>query len=207
VGALFTDASSSIEGNRVVGADLKWRLTPTQRIEGFALLSRTHTIAGDATRSGGGAQVNYSFETNKWVVLASAEHYDRGFDMATAFINRVGITGAWTYLNRSFYPDKKRYPWVRRISVISFNKGGEDRNAGGAEFYSLICDTVVAPTWHPPAPEDFQELAAEVRRLNQHLLFETPDDALSFKSYYTSKPWAETEDFEGAFKTVRVDDV
>jgi hypothetical protein len=78
---------------------------------------------------------------------------------------------------------------------------------GGAEFYSLISDSVVAPTWHPPAPEDFEELAAEVRRLNRHLLFETPDDARAFKSYYTSKPWAETEDVEGAFKIVRVDAV
>ena len=138
VGALFTDTSSSIDGNRVIGADLKWRLTPTQRIEGFALLSRSHTVEGDRARSGGGAQVCYSFETDKWLVFGSAEHYDRDFEMATAFINRVGITGGWTFLNRSFYPDKKKYPWVRRISVVSFTKGGEDRNAGGGEFFSLL---------------------------------------------------------------------
>jgi hypothetical protein len=78
---------------------------------------------------------------------------------------------------------------------------------GGAEFYSLISDSVVAPTWHPPAPEDFQELAREMRRLNEHLLFETPEDALDFRSFYTSKPWAETEGEHGDFKIVRVDAV
>jgi hypothetical protein len=138
VGVLFSDTSSSVEGNRVIGGDFTWRLSPTQRLEGFALLSRSHTTDGDQSRSGAGGQINYSFETDKWGMFAGGEHYDRDFEMATAFINRVGITGGWTFLNRSFYPDKKKYPWVRRISVVSFTKGGEDRNAGGGELFSVI---------------------------------------------------------------------
>lgn len=137
VGALYTDTTSSVESNRVIGADVKWRLSPTQRIDAFALLSRSRSEA-DPSTTGGGAQVGYSFETAKWTVAGAAEHYDRDFKMATAFINRVGITGGWAFLNRSWYPDKKKYPWVRRIAFVTFNKGGEDRNAGGAEFFGLV---------------------------------------------------------------------
>jgi hypothetical protein len=73
---------------------------------------------------------------------------------------------------------------------------------GSAQKYSLISDSLVAPTWHPPQPEDFEELAKESVRLNDHLLFDAPEDALAFKDYYISKPWAETED--PVFEVVRV---
>ena len=64
------------------------------------------------------------------VVLGSGEHYDPDFEMATAFINRVGITSGWAFVNRSFYPDKEKYPWIRRLSLLSFTQGGRDRLAG-----------------------------------------------------------------------------
>jgi hypothetical protein len=84
---------------------------------------------------------------------------------------------------------------------------GYDLGWWGGEFYSLISDCAIAPTWHPPDPDDFGELAGRLRLLNQHVLFETPEDALGFKSYYKTKPWAEAEDYEGAFRVARIDRV
>ena len=43
----------------------------------------------------------------------------------------------WAFLNRSWYPDKTKYPWIRRLAFITFNKGGYDRNAGGAEWITV----------------------------------------------------------------------
>jgi hypothetical protein len=147
VGLLYTDTSSRLDDNRAVGADFKWRLNKTQRLEGFALLSRSNGASVPSVPSvpsvssvssvAEGAQLTYSYETEKWIVVGSAEHYDRDFQMATAFVNRVGITGGWAFLNRSWYPDKTKYPWVRRFSIVSFMKGGEDRLAGGAEAFAL----------------------------------------------------------------------
>jgi len=57
--------------------------------------------------------------------------------MQTAFINRVGITSGWGYAQLSFYPDKAKYPWLRRISPFSFTQGGRDRNAGGNEIIQV----------------------------------------------------------------------
>jgi hypothetical protein len=78
---------------------------------------------------------------------------------------------------------------------------GYDVGLWGGEFYSLISDCVVMPTWHPPHRDDFTEIAEKLRGLNEHILFQTPGDALAFKTYYTSKPWAETNGFE----VVRID--
>ena len=50
VGAIAEDMTFADGYNRVVGADLRWRLAATQRLEAFALASQTRdTPAGDAT--------------------------------------------------------------------------------------------------------------------------------------------------------------
>lgn len=135
VGALVTDMSSSVEHNSVAGADFKWRVSPTQRIQGVTYFSRSSaTDAG--TKVGAAAIFTYSFETDKWGIEASGEHYDRDFEMATAFLNRVGLSGGSVFVVRSFYPDKKKYGWLPRLAIVSFSRGGDDRLAGGGEFFN-----------------------------------------------------------------------
>jgi hypothetical protein len=58
--------------------------------------------------------------------------------MDTAFMNRVGITGAWSYVQRNFYPDNTEHPWLRRFSIFNFTQGGRDQSAGGTEFLTLV---------------------------------------------------------------------
>lgn len=136
-GALFTDASFAGGFNRVVGADYTWRLSPTQRITGFALASRTKSVDDGTTTAGEGAQLTYAYDTQKYYVNGSFEHYDRGFQMATAFLNRVGITAGWLFAQRNFYPDRDKYGWVRRISLLSFTQGGRDRVNEGDDFLEV----------------------------------------------------------------------
>lgn len=131
VGAIVTDTQFGGGYNRVAGTDVSWRVTPTQRIQGFAMLSRTREPHTTAVSSGVGAQLGYNFSTQAWGVFGAAEHYDTDFHMATSFINRVGISGGWAFVERNFYPDKARYPWARRASFFSFTQGGRDRLSGG----------------------------------------------------------------------------
>ncbi len=137
-GALVSDMTSDEGYNRVVGADLRWRLGPTQRLDAFALASRSRGPEESNPSAGIGTQITYSYDTQKWVAIGSVEHYDPQFRMATAFINRVGITSAWSFVDRSFYPDKERYPWVRRVSVLSFTQGGRDLAAGGNDLLEVV---------------------------------------------------------------------
>jgi len=137
LGALATDTWFSGGYNRVVGADLSWRVNSQQRVSGFALASWSRDPTTDAATSGSGAQIMYDYASRRWSATGVAEHYDPQFRMDTAFMNRVGITGGWGFLDRSFYPDNERYPWIRRIALFSFTQGGRDRLAGGNDLLEV----------------------------------------------------------------------
>jgi hypothetical protein len=122
--------------NRVVGADVSWRVNSTQRLSGFALASSSRDPRASEGTSGVGAQAGYEYSTRRLLLLGYAEHYDRGFQMDTAFINRVGITSGWGFAEYSFYPTKTK-PWLVRVSPFSFTQGGRDRNAGGNELLQV----------------------------------------------------------------------
>src|SRR5688572_21209210 len=57
--------------------------------------------------------------------------------MDTAFVNRVGMTRTWQYAALNFYPDQKKYPWIRRINPFLWVAAAEDRTQGGDELFIL----------------------------------------------------------------------
>ncbi len=137
VGALVTDTEFAGGHNRVAGSDVTWRLSPTQRLNAFAFGSWSREPRATRERSGVGMEAGYEYSTRKWLVEGYAEHYDREFQMDTAFINRVGLTSGWAFIDRSFYPDKTKYPWLRRVRVFTFAQGGRDRIADGNDFVEV----------------------------------------------------------------------
>lgn len=136
-GAIGTFTEFGGRRNAVAGADLNLRVSDTQRITAFVLGSTTDGGSREPDSSGFGGQLTYSFSRRRNNVQAQFEHYDRGFAMDTAFLNRVGITSGWGYLDVSLYPDKARYPWIRRIVPFTFFQVGRDRVAGGDEYISV----------------------------------------------------------------------
>ena len=70
-------------------------------------------------------------------IAGQAEHYDRGFRMDTAFINRVAVTRGWQYQALDFYPSHPRYRWIKRINPFFWVSGAEDRTQGGTEIFYL----------------------------------------------------------------------
>jgi Domain of unknown function (DUF5916)/Carbohydrate family 9 binding domain-like len=137
VGSLVVDSEFAGGFNRVAGADLTYRVTTSQRVSGFVLASTTRAPRADQSKSGIGAQAGYEYSSRRLTVVGYGEHYDKDFEMQTAFINRVGITGGWGYAEYSFYPSKDRYPWLRKIAPFSFTQGGKDVNAGGNELLQV----------------------------------------------------------------------
>ncbi len=69
---------------------------------------------------------------------------------------------------------------------------GFDVGYWGGDHFSIICDSSVCPTWHPPQAENFDELARQLQLVNQHFLFSNPDDAARFRSWYIAQDWAES---------------
>ena len=136
VGALALDTEFAGGYNRVVGADLSWRVNSTQRVSGFVLGSASRDLRGDERTTGIGAQAGYEYNTRRLNLIGYAEHYDPDFRMDTAFINRVGITAAWGYAEYAFYPPKTKQ-WLLKVAPFSFTQGGHDEKAGGDELLQV----------------------------------------------------------------------
>jgi hypothetical protein len=136
-GAIVTDVEHAGGFNRVVGADMSLKPSSNQTITVFALESFTNAPGAATSTSGFGSQVHYSYSSRTWNAGGHLEHYDRAFRMDTAFQNRVGATNGWVYTDYNFYPDKARWPWLRRIQPFTFNQATEDRIQQGDELFTV----------------------------------------------------------------------
>jgi uncharacterized protein DUF5916/cellulose/xylan binding protein with CBM9 domain len=137
VGAIVTDTEQPGAFNRVAGADLSIKPTPNQTLTMFALESSSQTPSVAGSRSGFGGQARYSYNTRRWGFGSHLEHYDTTFQMDTAFLNRVGDTNGWLYGELNFYPDKEKWPWLRRIQPFTFNQATHDVVQRGDELFSI----------------------------------------------------------------------
>jgi len=128
VGAIFTDTHHAGRHNQVIGGDVSVRPSSAQQVSATVLSSRT-SLEGDDT-GGNGMQASYSYQTRRFLVASQAEHYDRDFQMDTAFYNRTGFSTVWVFSEVNFYPTSK---WLQRVHPFVFAKGGHDDMQGGDE--------------------------------------------------------------------------
>ena len=59
--------------------------------------------------------------------MSQFEHYDKDFQMDTAFYNRTGITTNWTYYRYNLYPNEERYPWFKKFGPFVWEHAGRGR--------------------------------------------------------------------------------
>jgi hypothetical protein len=128
IGALITDTNHAGRHNQVIGGDLSVRPSSAQQMSATFLASRT-SVEGDDT-SGNGMQVSYNYATRRFQVSSQAEHYDRNFQMDTAFYNRTGFSAAWAFSEVNFYPAST---WLQRVHPFVFAKRGHDDLQDGNE--------------------------------------------------------------------------
>jgi hypothetical protein len=77
---------------------------------------------------------------------------------------------------------------------------------GGGNF-SILCDSIIWPMWHPPVPAALGDLAHHVESLNDAMLFPDCASAERFRSFYLTQSWAESENEPGEFSVIRVEAV
>jgi hypothetical protein len=121
MGAIFTDTLHASRHNQVIGGDVSVRPSSTQQVSATFLASRTSVDGDDA--SGNAAQASYGYETRRFQVQTQAEHYDRDFQMDTAFYNRTAFSTVWVFGEVNFYPASK---WLQRVHPFVFTKAGHD---------------------------------------------------------------------------------
>ena len=100
-----------------------------RRTDRFFLRTR-EPLTGEA-KHGIGAQGSYFYNTRRFVVGGQLEHYDRGFRMDTAFINRVGLTRGWQYQDLNFYPHIHAVSLDQTDQSVLLGDGGKGSRAGG----------------------------------------------------------------------------
>ena len=135
-GVLVTDTEFASEHNRVIGDDIALRHGDRFRWNGTLLYSDSRSLSG-RSQSGGGSQISYSYNTRRFSTAGQVEHYGRNFQMATAFLNRVGITRGWQYQEVQFCPDETRYGWLKRIAPFVWMNTAHDDVQGGPEHFVL----------------------------------------------------------------------
>jgi hypothetical protein len=138
IGGLVTDTELGDSGhNRVVAGDLALQVGEHHQLSATVFSTHSRDFEGGNSRSGFAGQVSYGYSTKRQTFATQVEHYDKGFQMDTAFYNRTGITTDWTYYGYNFYPDEKRYPWLKRFGPFFWVSGGRDRIQKGMERFAL----------------------------------------------------------------------
>jgi hypothetical protein len=128
-GAIFTHTQHDGERNLTAGGDISVRPSSAQSVS--ATFLATHTSDRENLDShGNAAQVSYEYNTRRWTFSSQGEHYDRGFNMDTAFYNRTGFTSLWSFGEVSVYP---KSTWLQRVHPFYFAKVGHDDIQGGGE--------------------------------------------------------------------------
>jgi hypothetical protein len=136
VGALVTSTEYGQEHNRVAAADIALR--HGEHFSWSAALMQSSSRGADGRdRAGVGGRGTYAFSTRRLNVVGQIEHFDTGFQMDTAFLQRVGVTRLWQYEEVQFYPDQKRHGWLKRIAPFVWLTRAEDRIQGGSEQFVL----------------------------------------------------------------------
>jgi hypothetical protein len=135
-GLLLSDTEYGNDHNRVAGGDFSLKRGEHVSMNGSFLSSHSRTPTGE-TSNGIGTQGTLFYNSRRFVVGGQLEHYDRGFRMDTAFINRVGLTRGWQYQDLNFYPSHPRFQWIKRINPFFWLAAAKDRVQGGTEAFYL----------------------------------------------------------------------
>ncbi len=131
-GGIVTHTYHDGRDNLVAGGDVSMRLSSSQMFNATFLASQTNEPAAPRT-SGNAVQAMYGYETRRINFGTQIEHYDRDFQMDTAFYNRTGFTAGWSFGGMNFYPKSGTAFWLQRVQGFYFTKIGYDDIQGGDE--------------------------------------------------------------------------
>ena len=136
-GALISSTSQGPASNTVGGLDVSLRRRRSSlQMKAMALFSSS--VAADGRRTQGLATLwTGGKSSRRYDVFGQVEHYDRDFQMDSAFYNRTGFTSGWGFGSVSFYPKGKRVGWIRRVVPFVFWQGGTDRIQEGTDLLKL----------------------------------------------------------------------
>lgn len=120
IGLLYSGMEFKNDYNRVIGGDMRFRLKGNHNImfNGLYTFSRDPDTLEET--QGGSFSIMYDYPKKNLDIFFLLDHFGKDFRMDTAFYFRTGITKATLYLGPKFYPDQKKYPWLKVINPILY---------------------------------------------------------------------------------------
>jgi hypothetical protein len=106
IGFIYAGRYQGDSNASAAGLDLQYRPFENARF------SASYLFTG---KDGSGANAMLQYLTPKLTAWATLEHYDSGFLMPSAFMNRSAITRAAAYIGPNIYPKSTTLPWLLRV--------------------------------------------------------------------------------------------
>lgn len=118
VGVLYSGREFAGGFNRVGGADFQLRPFPNHLLSVSALQSRSLDPGTGARTEGAAVSAIWDYFTKPLGAEFMFEHFAPGFQMDSAFYQRVGFTRATAYFGPNFFP--KKPAWIKKINPFFF---------------------------------------------------------------------------------------
>jgi hypothetical protein len=116
-GAIFTSRDFADGYNRSFGSDIYLRLGKGNHFfRANYLYSMSKDPSTQKKSNGSTLTASYEFYSRPFDLMTSYEYFDKDFRMDTAFIRRNGISKFTSHVALYFYPDRKKTPWLNRIT-------------------------------------------------------------------------------------------
>lgn len=138
LGALYSGRELEEHFNRVAGGDFLFRFKEHHLLSGHFLYSSSNEPAEGGAFRGGAFNLTWDYRTKPFEAYAMAEHYDKHFNMETAYYRRTGISHIYYYLCPVWYPNPEVFPWMRRIRTFTFGFYRHDWFSGLADYFTQI---------------------------------------------------------------------
>jgi hypothetical protein len=120
IGILYSGLELGGDYNRVIGGDFRHRFKGNHNISFNALYSFSKGLGSPEETKGGSFSLKYGHYKKHFATEWFLEHFDPSFRMDSAFFYRNGMTKLTGYIGPNFYPDSKKWPWLKRINPFFF---------------------------------------------------------------------------------------
>lgn len=142
LGGFYTGREFAGAYNRVLGADGRFRLTPSSILEFHAFGSLSRDGAGADTVGGSALGLRYNYNTRNWYIEAGFNDISRDFRTDVGYVSRVGLTTLPWLVIHSIYPKSK---FIQKIEPFWWGYVARDRFSGLFETANVLVTRFFMP--------------------------------------------------------------
>lgn len=138
IGALYSGKELAESYNRVIGSDFRFMFWKHHSLYGNFLYSFSNQPFEEGKFNGCSLNLTWTYNTKPLEALLLAEHFDKNFNMDTAFYERTGITSIYYYFCPLWYLDPGAFPWIRKIRTFTWGFYTHDWKTGMDDYFTQI---------------------------------------------------------------------